>query len=122
MTYNDFQKMIGIVEGLTSPETKITDFVLSKKILQLKRWYTPLLEEYQAGATAVNSKMDTFGINRFGGYLSGSKEDYDKWQEDTKEFLAIEISDCPVKFTESEFENCIVNLSILSQMEDVKII
>ena len=114
--------MIGIVEGLTSPETKITNFVLSKKILQLKRWYTPILEEYQAGANAVNSKMDTFGIDRFAGYLSGSKEDYDKWQDETKAFLDLEVPDCDIKFTEEEFEGSTVNLSILSQMDDCKLI
>lgn len=122
MTYKDFENTIGIVEGLTSQETKITDFKLSSKILKLKRWYMPLLEEYQTGAIAVNSKMETFGITKFGGYLSGSKEDYDKWQEDTKEFLATEIEWTDIKFTEEEFENCTVSLEILSKMDDSKLI
>lgn len=122
MLTKEFEKMIGIVEGLTSPETKITDFKLSRKILKLKRWYDPILEEYQAGATAINTQVTTFGLNKFGGYLSGSKEDYEKYQNDVKEFLNSEVENCDIKFKEDDFENCTVNLSILSKMEDAKLI
>lgn len=126
MKYKDFEKAIGVVEGLTSPETKITNFKLSSKIIKLKRWYNPILEEYQAGANAINEKWlapKTFGLNQFGGYLSGSKEDYDNYQKDIIEnFKETKIEELEIEFTEAEFEGSVVNCSILSKLDDMGIL
>ena len=125
MNFKEFEKAIGLVEGLTSPETKITDAKLSSKILKLKRWYMPLLEEYNAGASAISLKWiapKTFGVNHLGGYLSGNKADYDQYQKETIEFLNTNIDDRGIEFTEAELEGCTINLSIISQMDDLGIL
>jgi len=118
----DFQDFIvPAMHQLANPATIITERSLSLKLLKLKRWFNPVLEDHNESAKAIKEKYitpGTFGVDRGNDFLSGNREDFYNWKKETREFLDEEIPECDISFEDSEFEGSTINFSTFSLLND----
>jgi hypothetical protein len=125
-TRKDIQEtVIPLLEWIYSPATSITDLSLAKKFLKLKRWATPLIEEHNIGVETLHKKFiepKKFGLNKVGGFLSGDKEEFDKYLEENKGYLEEEIPELDLKIKESEIEGSKIPVQALMLLDEAGIL